>query len=534
VPRNTVLSVLSAWMLFFLSAAAQTRFNPTTTLTAETANNTSAADAFPGQSNGNAAAGNVSKVPLQSLLYSGSTAKLYAHLVQWFGYGNHVEVCYNSGDALQVQKQVTDMVSRGLDGAIIDWYGRGNTRKISYAYDESAQLLMHEAEQHPGFNFALMLDAGATRDCGKERDFDATENLIEDLNYAHRTYEGSSAYLKQDGRPVVLFFGQEKYGIDWQRVRARLAGNPILIFRNSGAFGRKESDGGFAWVAPLEVDQRDPMSLDYLDYYYRTAQRHDGEFSLGSAYKGFDDSIALWNAKRKVEQQCGQTWLRSIAEAGRFYSSQQQMIGIQLVTWNDYEEGTEFESGIENCVKVAAWTRGTSVFWKIYVDDATIDHYTVFLSRDGENLMPVANAAADARSLDLARFSLEPAEYTVYVKAVGKPSLTNHMSEGKRLTISAASSGVSANTGMQGSVSAGIAVSVSGNGAAPAMVTVTLNGAFLPQQSLIDFGDGTIVAGETSVQHVYRLPGAYTIMATLENQAGLKSTQTAVVNVTAP
>ncbi|HZS25757.1 MAG TPA: PKD domain-containing protein [Candidatus Angelobacter sp.] len=531
MPRNTVVSILSAWMLFSLAAAAQTRFNPTTTLTAETSNNTSAADAFPGQSNGNAAAGNVSKVPLQSLLYSGSTAKLYAHLVQWFGYKNHVDVGYNSGDALQVQKQVTDMVSRGLDGAIIDWYGRGNTQKILYANDESAQLLMHEAEQHPGFNFALMLDAGSTRECEKERDCNPAENLIEDLNYAYRTYEGSAAYLKQDGRPVVLFFGYEKYGIDWRRVRARLDGNPVLIFRNSGAFNKKESDGGFSWVAPLEADKRDPMALDYLDYYYRTAQRHAGDFSLGSAYKGFDDSIALWGTKRSVEQQCGQTWLRSIAEADQFYSSQQQMIGIQLVTWNDYEEGTEFESGIENCVKIAAGTRGTSVFWKINGDDTTIDHYTVFLSQDGETLMPVANAAADTRALNLAPFSLQPAEYTVYVKAVGKSSMTNHMSEGRRLTISASSSNV-VNTASH--VSAGMQVSVSGNGAAPAMVAVTLNGAFLPQQALIDFGDGTIVAGQTSVEHVYRLSGTYTIMATVENQAGLKSTKTAVVNVTAP
>jgi hypothetical protein len=526
--RN-VFCILSALIVTFSSAAiGQTRFNPTTTLTAETANNTSAADTFAGQSNGNIAPGNVSKVPLRSLLYPGSNAKLYAHLVQWFGYGNHVETGYNSGDALQVQKQVTDMVSRGLDGAIIDWYGRGNTRKTSYAYDQSSQLFMHEAEQHPGFTFALMVDVGSVKGCENEHDCNVTENLIQDLNYINRTYAHSPAYMHYEDRPVVLFFGLEGHGIDWRRVRAHADGNPVLIFRNSGAFRSEESDGGFAWVSPSQTSKADSLALNYLVNYYQTAQHHGNNFSLGSAYKGFDDSIALWGSNRFIPQQCGQTWLSSIAQANQFYSPEQQMIGIQLVTWNDYEEGTEFESGISNCVKVQSWAKGTSIFWKIDGDATTLDHYTVFLSRDGENLMPIADLAADARSLDLAKFSLEPAGYTVYVKAVGKPSLTNQMSEGQRVTIAEGNSNTWVPAAVQVSSSTGVV---------PAAITVTASmggGAILPDQTVIDFGDGTVVTGQTSLDHVYSLPGTYTVMVTVVNQAGFKHTETTVVTVTAP
>ena len=45
---------------------------------------------------------------------------------------------------------------------------------------------------------------------------------------------------------------------------------------------------------------------------------------------------------------------KTIAEAGKYYSTTNQMLGIQLVTWNDYEEGSEIESGIDNCVTVSA------------------------------------------------------------------------------------------------------------------------------------------------------------------------------------
>ena len=433
--HKRITLLLSALLLTAQAFAGNITITPTTTLTAQTSNNTSASNSFTGLPNGNAAPGNVSKVPLRSLLYPGSAAKIYAHLVQWFGYGNHVDVGYSSGDAVQVQKQVRDMISRGLDGAILDWYGRGNTRKVSSAYDQASQLLMHEAEQHPGFNFAIMLDAGATRGCESVRNCNPTENVIQDLNYAHRVYQQSPAYLRQDGRPVVFFFGLEAHEIDWDRVRSHLDGNPILIFRNAGAFRGGESDGGYSWISPFQASEADPMALNYLVNYYRTAQRHESSFSLGSAYKGFDDSIALWSADRHVRQQCGQTWLQSMAAANQFYSSQKQMIGIQLVTWNDYEEGTEFETGIANCVKVQSWVKGTTVSWKLQGDAATVDHYTVFLSRDGENLMPLADLAADAHSLDLADFLLEPADYKVYVKAVGKPSLTNQMSEGNGITV---------------------------------------------------------------------------------------------------
>jgi hypothetical protein len=419
------------------------------------------------------------------------------------------------------------MVSRGLDGAIIDWYGRGNAHKPFYLYNQGTQLLMHEAEQHPEFSFAVMLDVGANKQCERESNCDVTTNLIEDLDYAYRTYEQSPAYLHYQERPVVFFFGQEGHGINWPWVHSHVKGNPLLIFRNSGAFGHEQSDGGFSWVSPLQANDKDLMALNYLVNYYGAAKRHADEFSLGTAYKGFDDSIALWSANRLIDQQCGQTWLQSIAQANEFYSSQQQMLGLQLVTWNDYEEGTEFESGISNCIRLSSWTKGTSVFWKVEGDNSTVDHYRVFLSRDGENLMPVADLTSDARALDLGLFSAEPGEYTVYIKAIGKPSLTNVISEGRSITIPANSQ-----QGLSSAIQFNLQLSVT-TAIAPASITATVGGGpFLSNQTVIDFGDDSVATGESAVQHVYKLPGVYTVMVSVINQAGMRSTQTATINVT--
>src|SRR5215471_4175112 len=128
-----------------------------TTLQAETGNNTSAANSFAAQTNGNAAAGNISKLPIGSLLYSGSTTKIYATWLGWFGQSNHMSVGYISDSAAQVHAQVEDMISRGMAGAIADWYGTANT-----SIEAATTLLRNEAEAHPGqFEFAIMEDKGA-------------------------------------------------------------------------------------------------------------------------------------------------------------------------------------------------------------------------------------------------------------------------------------------------------------------------------------------------------------------------------------
>src|SRR5512142_389928 len=147
-------------LLCAAAVAASTSTNfvvPTTTLAAQTGNNTSAAGSFTSQSNGNAGAGNVSKVNIHSLLYAGANTKVYAHLLLWFGGSNHMNVGYSSTDPTQIHKQIVDMISRGIDGVIVDWYGPGNT------IDQATQLVMTEVEKHPGFTFAIMVDAGAIK-----------------------------------------------------------------------------------------------------------------------------------------------------------------------------------------------------------------------------------------------------------------------------------------------------------------------------------------------------------------------------------
>lgn len=401
-----------------LCFAQYLRISPTTTLVAQTSNNTSTADSFVSQSNGNLGATNISKRNIRALLYPGASTKTYAHLMVWFGQGNHMDVGYSSTDPTQVRRQVHDMISRGINGVIIDWYGPGN------AEDQATRLVMAEAENHPGFTFAIMVDKGAI-EWNSCNGCSPQQALIDQLQYVQENYFPSPAYMKLNGQPMVTNFDIDlHYSIDWRAVKAALSSQPAFLFQNDSGFSHVISDGSYSWVMP----QTDDYGMAYLADFYATGMQYPAEMTAGATYKGFDDSLAKWGTGRVMGQRCGLTWLATFAKINSLYGDGNPLASLQLVTWNDYEEGTEIESGIDNCVSVAALLKKNTLQWTLDGDESTIDHYRVFISKDGQHLMPLTLLAPGTHSLDLCRYSLRPATYTLYVKARGKPSLANHMS----------------------------------------------------------------------------------------------------------
>jgi len=132
-------------------------------------------------------------------------------------------------------------------------------------------------------------------------------------------------------------------------------------------------------------------------------------------------------------QQCGQTWLQTFGQINSRFSPSHQLPTIQLATWDDYEEGSELETGIDNCVTVsiAANASGSNLVWTVGGNPNTIHHFSLFISTDGSNLMPLDAfthaLGSGARSYDLTTLNLAPGTYDLYVEAVGQPAMFNHI-----------------------------------------------------------------------------------------------------------
>lgn len=428
-----------------MSAPAQ--LSTSTTLAQQTANNTSASNTFAGQSNGNAAAGNVSKLPIRSLLYPGSTTRIFAHVEPWWGSSSHVNIGYNSQDPAQVHRQVQDMVSRGIDGAVIDWYGPG-----SYE-DPGVKLYVSEAEATPNFTIVIEIDVGGIKWHSCYPTCSATTAAINLFTTASTNFFSSPAIERWNGRPVAMEFAFSTLTlpsgapsgwnvVDWNAVEAQVPGNVAFLHRNFNGYSVAQSAGAFVWMEPESLSNftagfDDTVDLDW--FYSNSVKSYPAKLPFGALWKGFDDTIASWSPPggRHIDQNCGQTWLNTFAKINQYYSSTRQLAALQLVTWNDYEEGTEIETGIDNCVSLSPALSGSQLSWTTAGNENAVDHYTVYASPDGSALASIGDFSTSTHSLDLSSFSLPAGTYSMYVQAVGKPTIVNHISPAVTYTVTA-------------------------------------------------------------------------------------------------
>ncbi len=515
-----------AFPLFLLVIACAVSGNSqTTTLQNETANNTSGCSgaggycqgAFNGMSDSssgtfNAAPGNMSLADAHEMEYSGATTALYAHFMGWFcmqpgssatGPGtkcnSHIQVGYNSNDPATVKAQMDDMQRRGLKGPIIDWYGPNNSLP-----EQTTQLVKQDLESRCSgttcdMQFAINEDQGSfSSKCpmnggGTDQTNCITAALENDFDYMNANYFPSPAYLRVDantmtpspaGRPPVFFFICEacwtnpspNWSNIYNQLRAHVnsytTGAPLIwfIFRNSGAFTHVQSDGGFAWVN--HYGSNDPYGLVYLDNFYDVSLQYPTKQPWGAAWKGFDNSLAPWNPSVSITpQQCGNTWVETWAEMTHNgdYGPSRQLPFLQVVTWNDYEEGTEIETGVDNCLTLTASTDGTNLSWTPAFSDAsgsetTVHHYDVFDTTDGTNLNKVATVPAGTHAVPLSSLNLSQGTHTFYVEAVGQAMVLNKMSNAVSYSNVPQPIGITGVSPTSGSTAGGTAVTISGQG----------------------------------------------------------------------
>jgi hypothetical protein len=482
--------------LVFLITASAAFSQTTTTLDEQTKNNTAACSAAnspsycqaamgsmssAGSGTYNAAPGNVSKSNIHSMLYSGSTTQVFTYYEPWFcmsagststGTGSlctsHIQVGYNSNDAATIHGQMDDIQSRGFDGLVIDSYGRNLNFYDSVSTKVRDDLDARCSGSACPMSFALMEDDGAFKwtQCprnggGIDQTACITQAINNDLDNMDANYFGSASYLKVDkvtkrksvvGQPVIFYFFCEECFVNpvpnwnqiWHDVRVHTQpyahGKGLFIFRNAPGFSHAEADGAFAWVNRYGTETSDPFGLAYLDNFYDTsvASANTALHTWGAAWKGFDDTNAAWNPTppRVYRQQCGKTWIQTFKEMAHNgdYGANNQLPFLGVPTWNDYEEGTSIETGIDNCLTtLAASVSGTTLSWTPTFSspdgsETTLSSYIIYDSTDGQNLTVKTTVAPGTHSIDLSTMNWSQGNHTLYVQAVGLPSVQNHLS----------------------------------------------------------------------------------------------------------
>jgi hypothetical protein len=190
--------------------------------------------------------------------------------------------------------------------------------------------------------------------------------------------------------------------------------------------------------------QKDWKAGTYLDNWYNNANTtYASKLAFGLALKGFDSETASWYYPngRVIAQQCGQVWLNSFAEN----NGHPNVNFIQVSTWDDYEEGSEFETGIDNCFSTP------TLLTRIFDADPRASQDGRDLRDDEHYLQPETVGFAGWNELGAARHApsgdddlYKPCQlfgvltvgqaYQFKIQAVGQPGISNQLSAATNYT----------------------------------------------------------------------------------------------------
>ena len=409
----------------------------------------------------------ISDLSVKQLMYAGWNGRVLCHYMPWFGNKVHKSVGYNENSSATVAAQASFMIKQGCDVVLIDYYG---SLSASHAFNlATTKAMFADVSNRSGYplKFGLAEDKGAVKSAcpvsGQTAPSTVTclqNALIKEMDYIKTNFASSPVYWNDGGQPVVAYFGgpsdfpvlsQTDWDSVWSAVKAHTDtySAPFkFVFQYGGKFTSNTWDNGrYAWAQPpgwgatqqFWWGSRSNPSPVYLDSFYSNALIHPSQLAIGALYKAFDDNNASWSGNRVVAQQCGQVLMDTAAEAAKYYaSSGTQLPYVQLVTWNDYEEGTALEGGIDNCYTVNASMLGNVVSWSlvasdpVYASTRTVHHFNVyFTDANGALYLAAKNVPATANSLDLSQL-IPTGTWNVYVEMVGQPLIINRMSNGSQ------------------------------------------------------------------------------------------------------
>jgi len=246
---------------------------------------------------------------------------------------------YDSADADALECHLLQMKLAGIHGVIADWYGISDA--ADYPPIHAATRALFDATGRFGMKFVACYEDRTVEllvNRKKLRPAQVTDHLTQTLQWMHTEWFTRPQYLRVRSRPLLLNFGPI-YVRDpavWHDALKALPERPALyalhhLWKATGA------DGGFTWVHPDPwKGTPNPKTIRnrIREVFARPSSNPDQV--IVSACPGFKDVYK--DHFPSVDHRGGRTMqeMLDVAMQGPWQL-------IQLVTWNDYGEGTMIE-----------------------------------------------------------------------------------------------------------------------------------------------------------------------------------------------
>jgi hypothetical protein len=254
---------------------------------------------------------------------------------------------YDSNDPALLEYQVLLMKLAGIDGVIVDWYGTADFWDYP-ANQRGAQMLFTYA-QKAGLKFGVCYEDQTLKHMLDNQHLQAGEDIVQaqaDMRFMQQVWFQDPIYLKQKDRPVLLVFGPQHFkdAAEWKQVFAGLDPAPLLVSEDTILWDAALSS--YPWP-PMGVSNGGVLSQKALDdyltaFYLRAAEQ---PYRVAGAFPGFDDiyqEAGVSAGYGGLDARGGDTFRDTLERAAATNPDV-----IQLITWNDYGEGTNIEPAQE-------------------------------------------------------------------------------------------------------------------------------------------------------------------------------------------
>jgi hypothetical protein len=241
---------------------------------------------------------------------------------------------YHSGDKEVIENHLLMMKYAGIDGVLIDWYGTYDHNDYKMVKENAEQLIAMLDDV--GLEYAIVyedrfltniVDAGLAPT--------VTSAAKTDLSYMQSNYFDDASYIKINSKPLLMNFGPIVLNTadEWTTTFSVLTTKPtfLTLWDHSSKAGANAS-GEYAWV------YKDNTCL--TNFYTNTLPKLS--VGMGSAYPGFHDFYKAGGAGDNIgwtiDHNNGVTLDQTLALA-----KSANVDYLQLITWNDFGEGTMIE-----------------------------------------------------------------------------------------------------------------------------------------------------------------------------------------------
>lgn len=249
---------------------------------------------------------------------------------------------YSSKDPDVAEYHLLLMKYAGIDGVLIDWYGTYNVNDYKPNLEGSNNLI--EMSARVGLEFGIVYEdrtTAAVVNAGQATT--KVEAAKTDFEYITENYFPKDNYIRIDGNPLALAWTpiEIESPVEWTQILEVTDPNInyLALWYQIGDLGNN-GDGEYAWVYGGNRNHLQDLRSFYSN------RINQFPLGIGAAYPGFVDFYVEGGVGNIIGWEIPHNGTLTINQTLDL-ATKNNVDYLQLVTWNDFGEGTMIEPSIE-------------------------------------------------------------------------------------------------------------------------------------------------------------------------------------------